>query len=96
MTVSHFPLGSALLYKTNVGNQWALGLVLGSSRGLLEVGENLDSPHPILLPADSKDLLPVSYFSKGITVVSGKGDLIYSDYDFSVYVFDFDMITGLS
>ena len=74
VTVSHFPLGSALLYKTGLGNQWALGLVLGSSRGLLQVGESMDKPHPKLFPADSEDLLPVCFSSDGMTIISGNGE----------------------
>ena len=68
-----FPLGSVLLHKTGLGNQWAVSQVVGNGNNVLTLS-HLESSNKETHTVDPKsdDILPLVLHSD-VTIVLGNG-----------------------
>ena len=71
----HFPLGSPVLHKTGIGNQWAVKQVVARKDGYLYLGnskEDLHSNRAVRVLPSSEDLRPLGNYSDSFTIVIPK------------------------
>jgi len=75
LQAAHFPLGSTLLQKTGLGNQWAVARVVAIHNELIKVAPvEVDESQAKFVKPNSDSILPLVLHTD-ISIVIGKGVL---------------------
>ena len=82
----HFPVNTLLLYRMKDSQSWAVGHVVSHANGYICVSSG-DSKDSTKLMPGSSDILPISSFADGLTVLINKGIVLLNIryFKFSVY-----------